>query len=94
MGKKNREERRMSDLIHADELIKILHGEAFKDCDDREIVYSIVNELRDKPITVDDSDRIKMLNEIQHWRDQCRSYERTIVKLSVALMERADRKEE
>jgi len=84
----------MSDLIHANDLINILHNTAFKDGDDRSIVYNAVERLRTESITaIDDGERIKMLDEIQHWRDQCRSYERTIVKLSVALMERAERKD-
>lgn len=84
----------MSDLIHANDLINILHNTAFKDGDDRCIVYNAVERLRAESITtIDDGERIKILNEIQHWRDQCRSYERTIVKLSVALMERAERKD-
>lgn len=47
-----------------------------------------------QPTTIDDGDRIKIINEIRYWMDLCKSYERTIVKLSVALAEREERKEE
>ena len=40
----------MSDLIHANELIGILHDTAFKDGDDRSIVYAIITELQEKPL--------------------------------------------
>ena len=32
----------------------------------------------------------EMLNKIQYLKEQCRNYERTVYKLSVALVERAD----
>lgn len=36
----------------------------------------------------------EMLNEIQCWKDKCRNYDRTVYKLSLALLERAEWKEE
>lgn len=38
----------MNDLIHANELIGKLHNTAFKDGDDREICYSVIQQI--KPI--------------------------------------------
>ena len=75
----------MSDLIHANELYEILHNTAFKDGDDREIVYAVIERLKEKTVQVEHE---AFQKELDYWRDLARSYENTIVKLSIALTER------
>ena len=78
----------MTRLIDANELIKRLHCTAFKDCDDREIVYSIIQTIQSETCYMTCGEKEAMLKEIGHWHDLCKSYENTIIKLSVALAER------
>ena len=75
----------MSDLIHANELIGILHDTTFKDGDDREIVYAVIERLKGKTVQTENE---AFKKELDYWHDLAKSYENTIVKLSVALTER------
>ncbi len=70
------------DLIHANELHEILHNTAFKDDDDREIVCAVIERLKGKTVQTENESFKK---ELDYWHDLAKSYEKTIVKLSVAL---------
>lgn len=71
-----------SDLIHANELCEILHNTNFKDDDDREIVYAVIERLKGKTVQTENE---ALKKELDYWHDLAKSYENTIVKLSVAL---------
>ena len=73
------------DLIHANEMIDILHNTNFKDDDDREIVYAVIERLKGKTVQTENE---AFKKELDYWHDLAKSYENTIVKLSVALTER------
>lgn len=73
------------DLIHANELYEILHNTAFKDGDDRAIVYAVIERLKGKTVQTENE---AFKKELDYWHDLAKSYENTIVKLSVALTER------
>lgn len=75
----------MSDLIHANELIGILHDTVFKDGDDREIVYTVIERLKVKTVQTENE---AFKKELDYWHDLAKSYENTIIKLSVVLTER------
>lgn len=74
------------DLIHANELIEILHNTNFKDGDERAIVYAVIERLKKKTVQTENE---ALKKELDYWHDLAKSYENTIVKLSVALTEKA-----
>lgn len=73
------------DLIHANELCEILRNTTFKDSDDREIAYAVIKRLKGKTVQAENE---AFKKELDYWRDLAKSYENTIVKLSVVLAER------
>ena len=83
----------MSDLIHANELIGILHNTEYKDGDDRSIVYNIIQNIPAVDACPNDKvskDMNMMLAELDYWQKKCEKYESTIVKMAVLLMERKE----
>ena len=73
------------DLIHANELYEMLRNTAFINNNDREIVYAVIERLKGKTVQTENE---AFKKELDYWRDLAKSYENTIVKLSVALTER------
>ena len=84
----------MSDLIHANDLMARLHNTAFKDGDDRSIVYNIIQNIPAVDACPNDkvsSDMNKILAELDYWQKKCEEYESTIVKMAVLLMQRKEK---
>lgn len=68
----------MNDLIHANVLIGKLHNTAFKDGDDRSIVYSVIEDLKTVPNTAVDyeTENRKLHEEIREYRAMIEAYEK------------------
>lgn len=78
-------------LIDKDRLIKDLHETAFKDGDDREICYKVI-ERQIPEFVMDESYETTWLKQMQketeYWRKKCEDYEHTILIIAVKLAER------
>ena len=89
----------MSDLIDRKEAVEAVKNEMLSWLDgDSHDYRKVVDAIMDVPTVevgcdgCDDGCPVyyEMLNKIQYLKEQCRNYERTVYKLSVALVERAD----
>lgn len=71
-------------LIDADELIERAHRERL---DSRELIEQMIESAP----TVVDEENVALKKELDYWYKLSKSYEKTILKLSVALTKETDR---